>query len=153
MGNKILREHQLGEALEGTLFVNGQPLCHTAENSRSHVPDGQYEMKLVYCHQQQRKMLYLSSVKSPSSPPCELCKPIHGVNVNTAMPRYCPMIRAGNGVVKRKDGSILLGEKLTTGTSGSLKHSRNYWEKFFHRTDMTLRRGKEVFISIISNLK
>lgn len=98
----IQRDRPHGEYVHGQLTIDGTRVCHTLENTDSRVPAGIYTVTLLKCKQYARKMPCLN----PQSP-CDLCPKLPFVCNNTTLPCYCPMIKPGNGVHNRLDGSIL----------------------------------------------
>ena len=144
----IQRKEQTKSAIAGTLHIDGQYICDTAENRHTALPAGTYQIVRHFCKQYNRfmplirhpelvsgpvKELVSGSVKELVSGPvkelvsgsknhqwdcslltarCEGCSPQKTedkeVSLNTIMPCYCPMLKPGNGVHHREDGSIIL---------------------------------------------
>ena len=144
-----------GEITEGQLRIDGLTLCDTLENTRSCLVSGDYRVHLHKCRQYARKMLLLApdaSCQSESAPSCPFavcssCESRTDVNLNTVMPRFCPMLKPGNGIHKRHDGSILVGRRQCMGL---LVHPREVFDSLYARLRMALRRGNDVTLKIIN---
>lgn len=137
-----------GEITEGHLRIDGYTICDTLENTYSCLAPGDYRVHLIKCRQYARKMLILipnSSSLIPNS--CSSCPRKHYVNHNTVMPCFCPMIKPGNGIHSRHDGSILIGHRQC---QGLLIHPREVFSSLYDRLRMTIQRGKEVTLKIIN---
>ena len=78
---------------------------------------------------------------------CSSCPRKHYVNHNTVMPCFCPMIKPGNGIHSRHDGSILVGHRQC---QGLLIHPREVFATLYDRLRMTIQRGNEVTLKIIN---
>ena len=137
-----------GEITEGRLCIDGIHICDTLENTYSCLAPGDYRVHIIKCRQYARKMLIL--IPNPSSlipNSCSSCPRKHYVNHNTVMPCFCPMIKPGNGIHSRHDGSILVGHRQC---QGLLIHPREVFATLYDRLRMTLQRGKEVTLKIIN---
>lgn len=137
-----------GEITEGHLRIDGYTICDTLENTYSCLAPGDYRVHLIKCRQYARKMPILipnSSSLIPNS--CSSCPRKHYVNHNTVMPCFCPMIKPGNGIHSRHDGSILIGHRQC---QGLLIHPREVFATLYDRLRMTIQRGKEVTLKIIN---
>ena len=131
------------EYTHGSLSIDGNKICSTLENSHGLVPAGTYPISLIKCKQYARKMLCLNS-----EAPCTLCKKSLNSNpssLNFVLPCYCPMLKPGNGVHNRLDGSILVGRY---NCPGSLVHPKDVFDQLYERIRKSLSRGHEVKISI-----
>ena len=115
---EILRTEKTGEAITGMLHIDGQYICHTVENRIHLLAAGQYRIVRHYCKHYER---YMPLVVKPSiglaktEVRCMRCPSGAEAGLNTALPRVCPMLKPGNGVHKREDGSIILGELIVPG--------------------------------------
>ena len=138
-----------GEITEGKLVIDGLTICDTLENSYSNLAPGHYRIHLHKCHQHARKMLLLTPICNQSSiiDNCSLCKRLHNVSLNTAMPRFCPMLKPGNGIHNRRDGSILIGRRRCMGL---LIDTRKVCNALYARLRMTCKRNNEIIINIIN---
>ena len=136
----IQRDRKRGEFIHGRLLVDGTNICHTLENANSCVPAGVYPVSLLKCHQYSRKMPCLN----PNAP-CDRCKKLPFVCNNTTLPCYCPMLKPGNGVHARLDGSILLGRYNCL---GSLVHPEDFFDPLYERIRKSISRGNEVTLTI-----
>ena len=151
-----------GEITEGHLRIDGFTICDTLENTYSCLAPGDYRVHLIKCRQYARKMPILipnpsslipnssslipnSSSLIPNS--CSSCPRKHYVNHNTVMPCFCPMIKPGNGIHSRHDGSILIGHRQC---QGLLIHPRKVFASLYARLRMTIQRGNEVTLKIIN---
>lgn len=136
----IHRNWTHGEYTHGHLSIDGIRICDTLENTNGSVPAGVYPIHLIKCKQYARKMLLLN----PNAP-CGLCPKLRFVCNNTTLPCYCPMLKPGNGVHNRLDGSILVGRY---NCPGSLVHPKDVFDQLYERIRKSLSRGHEVKISI-----
>ena len=144
-----------GEITEGHLRIDGFTICDTLENTYSCLAPGDYRVHIIKCRQYARKMPILipnpsslipnSSSLIPNS--CPSCPRKHYVNHNTVMPCFCPMIKPGNGIHSRHDGSILVGHRQC---QGLLIHPREVFATLYDRLRMTIQRGNEVTLKIIN---
>lgn len=144
-----------GEITEGHLRIDGFTICDTLENTYSCLAPGEYRIHILKCRQYARKMLLIiphpsslipnSSSLIPNS--CPSCPRKHYVNLNTVMPRFCPMIKPGNGIHSRHDGSILVGHRQC---QGLLIHPHEVFASLYARIRMNIQRGNQVTIKIIN---
>ena len=137
-----------GEITEGHLRIDGFTICDTLENTYSCLAPGDYRVHIIKCRQYARKMPIL--IPNPSSlipNSCPSCPRKHYVNHNTVMPCFCPMIKPGNGIHSRHDGSILVGHRQC---QGLLIHPREVFATLYDRLRMTIQRGNEVTLKIIN---
>ena len=137
---KLQRNITHGEYTHGTLSIDGTKICHTLENAKSQVPAGQYPITLIKCKQYSRKMPCLYS-----NAPCSICKKLPLVYSNTTLPCYCPMLKPGNGVHNRLDGSILVGRYSSL---GCLIHPRDAFDSLYERIRKSISRGNHVILTI-----
>ena len=137
----LTRTKVRGEYTHGYLTIDGTRICDTLENAKSCVPAGVYPIRLVKCKQYARKM----PVLIPNAP-CSMCKKQKFVYNNTTLPCYCPMLKPGNGVHNRLDGSILVGKY---NGPNSLIHPREAFDPLFERIRKALSRGNKVTLTII----
>ena len=61
------------------------------------------------------------------------------------MPRHCPMIKPGNGIHGRHDGSILVG---TRSSFGCIIHPKTAFDTLYERIRKNLERKREVTLVI-----
>ena len=140
--NIILKRTKVrGEYTHGHLTIDSTRICHTLENTHSRVPAGQYSIRLVKCKQYSRKMPCLI----PNAP-CSMCPKRKFVYNNTTLPCYCPMLKPGNGVHNRLDGSILVGKYNCL---NNLIHPREAFDPLFERIRKALSRGNKVTLTVI----
>ena len=126
----ITRHRYKPATIDGQLSIDGIRICDCAENAHTALPPGIYSITIVHCRQYARKMPLITPISNQSSV------------INN---RVCPMLKPGNGVYHREDGSILVGEYLVP---GCLKHSRFTFDNLYDRIRKNLQRGKEVTLTI-----
>ena len=126
----ITRYRYKPATIDGQLSIDGIRICDCAENAHTALPPGTYSITIVHCRQYARKMPLITPISNQSSV------------INN---RICPMLKPGNGVYHREDGSILVGEYLVP---GCLKHSRFTFDNLYDRIRKNLQRGKEVTLTI-----
>ena len=126
----IPRHRYKPATIDGQLSIDGIRICDCAENAHTALPPGTYSIAIVHCRQYARKMPLITPISNQSSV------------INN---RVCPMLKPGNGVYHRKDGSILVGEYLVP---GCLKHSRFTFDNLYDRIRKNIERGKEVTLTI-----
>ena len=136
----IQRYRTKGEYTEGQLSIEGVRICSTLENANAQVPAGEYPIRLVKCKQYARKMPCLNP-----HPPCDLCPKLKFVCMNSSLPCYCPMLKPGNGVHDRLDGSILVGQYNCL---NSLIHPRTTFDPLYERIRKSICRGNQVTLII-----
>ena len=136
----ITRTRTKGEYTEGQLSIEGVRICSTLENANAQVPAGEYPIRLVKCKQYARKMPCLNP-----HPPCDLCPKLKFVCMNSTLPCYCPMLKPGNGVHDRLDGSILVGKYNCL---NSLIHPRTTFDPLYERIRKSISRGNKVTLII-----
>jgi len=137
----ITRNKSRNEYIHGRLTIDGDFVCHTLENANSRVPAGTYTIRLAKCKQYSRKMLLLN----PKAP-CLQCPKLSFVSNNTTLPCYCPMLKPGNGVHARLDGSIIVGK---FNTWGSIIHPKNAFDPLYERIRKSLSRGNQVTLTVL----
>lgn len=144
--NIVLKRYRIGpDAIDGHIYIDGQKVCDCAENAHHCLKAGTYPLNVVKCKQHARKMPVLSDL---SSLKCTKCKAQECVAYNTTMPQRCPMLKPGNGVYKRTDGSIILGTNLVP---GCLAHPKQAFDEFYERIRKSIARGHELTITIIED--
>lgn len=130
-----------GEVTEGHLRIDGIQVCHTLENTHTCLFPGEYHVTLVKCKQYHRKMIIIGD----SNDACEDCPQLKEVYGNTLIPQRCPMIKPGNGIHGRHDGSILVG---TRSCLGCIIHPKPAFDALYERIRKNLERGREVILVI-----
>ena len=178
----IKRYRKRPETLDGHLYIFGAKICDTAENAKSALPEGEYQIHIHYCKQYKRKVLCLSPAcpelcrreglrleaatreaivtgdevsglrtKSESclegSTRCDTCPKLKWVFYDTTLPIYCPMLKIGNGVYNRPDGSIIVGKYLVP---GCVLHSKDAYAPLFQRIRKSIERGNSVTLKIMN---
>ena len=132
-----------GEFTEGYLSIDGVQICSTLENSNAQAPAGDYVISLLKCKQHARKMPCLNP-----NPPCTQCKKSLNSNpssLNHTLPCWCPMIKPGNGVHNRLDGSIIIG---VYNCLGSIIHPKASFDALYERIRKSISRGNIVTLNI-----
>ncbi len=142
------------QAISGKLYIEGVAICDTAENPTTALPPGVYPIAILHCHQYARRMPvivpqnkspYTSGISPYSYDACITCKKLPCVNHNTKLPQVCHMLKPGNGVCTREDGSIILGTYIC---HGSLKHSKDAFNGIFERIRKAAQRGQQITLTI-----
>ena len=140
----ITRTEQTQSSIAGTLHIDGQYICDTAENRLKTLPAGKYRIVRHYCHQYQRFMPIIGA-----RPSCGYCQPQKTedkeVSLNTVMPCHCPMIKPGNGVHHRDDGSIILGTQIIP---GCLSHPLQAFDPLAERIRKAIKRNNVITLII-----
>lgn len=129
-----------GEFTEGQLSIDGVRICSTLENSNAQVPSGEYVITLLKCKQYARKMPCLNS-----QAPCDLCPKLKFVCMNSTLPCWCPMLKPGNAVHNRLDGSILVGQYHCL---NCLIHPKSIFDALYERIRKTISRGNQVILCV-----
>ncbi len=161
----LTRDYTKGEYTHGHLSIDGVRICSTLENSNAQVPTGEYVITLLKCKQYSRKMPCLkaaskraesqASLSYPEreqarsqvnpSPPCDLCPKLKFVCMNSTLPCWCPMLKPGNGVHNRLDGSILVGQYNCL---NSLIHPKTVFDSLYERIRKSIGRGNKVTLIV-----
>ena len=139
----IKRLFTKGEYTHGSLSTDGTKICSTLENANALVPSGDYQISLIKCKQYSRKMLCLN----PQAP-CTMCKKSlnsQPSSLNFTLPCYCPMLKPGNGVHNRLDGSICVGQYNCL---NSLIHPRDIFDALYERIRKSISRGNKVILCV-----
>ena len=91
------------------------------------------------------KTLVPELVEGKSLPPCDLCPKLSFVCNTTTLPCWCPMLKPGNGVHNRLDGSICVGQYNYL---NSLIHPRDAFDPLYERIRKSISRGNQVIVTI-----
>ena len=126
----ITRHRLKPETIDGQLSIDGIRICDCAENAHTALPPGTYSITIVHCRQYARKMPLITPISNQSSV------------INN---RICPMLKPGNGVYHREDGSIIVGEYLVP---GCLKHPKTAFANLFDRIRKSAERGHAITLTI-----
>lgn len=151
---EITRNDRHGQAIDGTLTINGAEVCHTAENTLTALPRGTWPVLVHICLRYRRKMPLVITQDTTRSgwtlglmARCNACRPPRNpLNNNTRLPRRCPMLKPGNGVHRRTDGSILVGE--ASGAIGCILHPDRHFNRLIDRLDKAQNRGETITLTI-----
>ena len=137
----IQRSNPRNNYIHGLLKIDGVVVCDTLENANGCVPAGDYPITLIKCKQYARKMLCLNP-----HPPCSKCKKLPFVCTNSTLPCWCPMLKPGNGIHDRLDGSILVGQYYCL---NSLIHPKKVFDTLYQRIRKSISRGHQVTLTIL----
>ena len=146
---EIKRTKQTRKAVTGTLHIDGQYICDTAENQLTALPAGEYRIVRHYCKHYER---FMPLVVKPSartvkqSATCMRCVALKQAGINTILPSVCPMLKPGNGVHNRHDGSIILGAVLVP---GCLKHPLDTFYPLAERIRKAIKRKTVISLKIV----
>lgn len=156
---EIIRTKRTRWALDGELRIAGQKVCDTSENLAHHLHEGTHMVMIERCQHYRRKMPIVmvdeaSSVSEFQSfnllgtfeSKCHHCKKKKRIDSQHAnLPCYCPQLKLGNGVANRRDGSIIVGDRLV---SGVVINSSYYFDHLIDRLDKAVQRGEEIMLEI-----
>ena len=137
----ITRDYSRKGYTHGHLTIDGVRVCSTLENANALVPKGQYPLSLIKCKQYSRKMPVLNS-----NCPCDRCPKLSLVSTNSTLPCFCPMLKPGNGIHGRFDGSILVGKYNCL---NSLIHPKDIFDPLYERIRKSVSRGNQVTLTIV----
>ena len=159
----INRKEQTKTAIAGRLTIDGEYICDTAENRLTALPTGQYRIVRHYCKQYNRFMPLIRHPELVSGPvkelvsgskkhqwDCSHCSPQiteEEVSLNTILPCHCPMLKPGNGIHHRNDGSILLGTEIVP---GCLSHPLQAFSPLAERIRKAVKRNKVINLVILT---
>ena len=147
----INRKEQTKSAIAGTLHIDGQYICDTAENRHTSLPAGTYQIVRHFCKLYNRFMPLIRHPELVSgSEHCSLCEQIEETSINTVLPCYCPMLKPGNGIHNRNDGSILLGTEIVP---GCLSHPLQAFSPLAERIRKTVKRNKVINLVILNSFQ
>lgn len=157
MDIQLRRYRVTPETTDGQIWIDGMKVCDSAENNKLALAPGRYPITLVKCHQHARKMPVImlpgcesydvAEFQSSPKPQCAHCSKLPFVGNNTTMPTICPMLKPGNGVYHRMDGSIIVGKHLAP---GCLSHPKQAFNALYDRIRKNIERGNPVKIIISS---
>ena len=140
----IRRVQSANESADSKMYISGRFVCDCSENVATALPVGSYHVVVDRCKQYGRKML-LVLADEDCKPCCACCKRVGEPSVNSRMPCVCPMIKPGNGVHLRSDGSIIVGERLVPGV---LKQPVTTFNRLFARLKTAVERGAKIMLSV-----
>lgn len=171
----ITRTRRTVDTIDGTLFIDGEYVCDTAENRQTALPAGDYRVVRYYCKQYKRFMPIITAMSNEyseegrgkreelkgksslmvfqppkrytlnSTPCCTLCEQRTEVSINTLMPCHCPMLKPGNGAYNRTDGSIILGTHICP---GCLKQPQQAFDPLVERIRKISKRKTKITLRI-----
>ncbi|MEE1386812.1 MAG: DUF5675 family protein [Prevotella sp.] len=140
----IRRVQSANESADSKMYISGRFVCDCSENIATALPVGSYHVVVDRCKQYGRKML-LVLADEDRKPCCASCKRVGEPSVNSRMPCVCPMIKPGNGVHLRSDGSIIVGERLVPGV---LKQPVTTFNRLFARLKTAVERGARIVLNV-----
>lgn len=143
---EIIRTKSNAEAIDGVLKIGGNYVCDISENAATALAEGTYEVILERCKQYNRKMPIVKELFDTTK--CERCNKLCDVNNNTHMPQVCHMIKPGNGVYSRNDGSIIIGERIY---DGCLIKPKGHFDLLCERLRKALSRDTKISLTVCSN--
>ena len=135
--------------ISGSLIIDDQTICDTEENTHSALPVGEYRIVRHHCKQYTRYMLLVipnSFQELALSARCNKCEFIEHEGLNATMPCQCSMLKPGNGVHGRTDGSIILGTRIAP---GCLIHPMQAFNPLAERIRKAVSRGKVITLKIV----
>lgn len=155
----ITRYRKLNESIDGRLTIDGEPVCDTAENFYNALPAGVYQIIIDKCRFHARKMPLIVTSKGGIeviNQRCTRCAKTECVGFNSSPHKggvgggllCCPMLKPGNGVHNRRDGSIIVGEFLV---AGCLSHPKQAFDTLYERLRKSAQRGHEIRLTIEEN--
>lgn len=140
--NIELRRYRIKpETTDGQIYIDGQKVCDCAEHTPTCLSPGTYPILIHRCKHYRRKMpcILIGNLQCGKCPKMDYC------GNNSTLPRYCPQIKIGNGVYKRTDGSIIIGEYLVP---GCLTHPIEHFNRLIDRLDKAQNRGESITLTI-----
>ena len=129
----IYRRHFTRWGIEGTLVIKGTKVCDTLEHPICYFPAGEYEITLfspILAGEKSRKM------------PIVL---IPGMSIWNVIPRIA-YIQPGNGPMRLKYRSIILGESVLPGL---VIHTQECFERFYERLRKAIKRNEYIYLNIV----
>lgn len=139
---EVRRIRTQSESIDGHLYIEGQKICDTVENTYKAVKPGTYAITLVRCPLYERKLPHIGRDRLY----CDQCPPQEDANMNTHVPVRCTMLKPGNGVHQRTDGSIRIGTRIVP---GCLCRPKPAFDILYDRIRKNLERGNKVTLNII----
>lgn len=153
MNIELRRIRHRPETIDGQIWIEGIKVCDCAENAQTALPVGTYEIRIIKCQFHSRKMPYIV-LSDNYEPPCRICSKSGCVGINSTPHKggaggglLCPMLKPGNGVYNRTDGSIIVGKYLVP---GCLSHPKQAFDALYDRIRKNIERGNPVNIIVSS---
>lgn len=154
MNIELRRIRHRPDTIDGQIWIEGQKVCDCAENAHHCLPPGTYQVQVFKCQFHARKMPCIV-ISEKYQPPCVICTKTGCVGINSAPHRggdgggllFCPMLKPGNGVYNRTDGSIIVGKHLAP---GCLSHPLEAFHSLYERIRKNIERGNPVQLIISS---
>lgn len=139
----LTRTKVSAKATDGVITIDGIRVADCAEHTPSMLPRGTYGVRIDRCTQYRRKMPVICIEHQAS---CIHCKKRQILSTHAVLPVYCPMIKIGNGVFNRTDGSIIIGDRYL---NGIVLHSAPYYDRLIDRLDKAQNRGEQITLTIV----
>ncbi len=141
---KLTRLERNNDSIDGRISINGAYVCDSLECASKAILPGEYRVLLCKCKQYGRRMPLIATENSRFDD-CENCRKLWTVSNNTVLPRVCPMLKPGNGVYGRTDGSIIVGLRCAP---GFLIQPESAFVRLFDRIRKSLACHETVTLSI-----
>ena len=145
----ISRLTTYSDAIDGKVTINGEYVCDSSECKTKAILPGDYRIVLHKCKQYGRRMPLIipeDANKKKCGSRCSRCRQLKNVSNNTLMPCPCPMLKPGNGVANRTDGSIIVGQNAAYGL---LLHPDESFKRIFDRMRKCGGRHEEITLTIL----
>ena len=139
----LTRTNVSQNATDGVITIDGIRVADCAEHTPTMLPQGTYGVRIDRCTQYRRKMPVICIEHQAS---CFLCKKHKILSTHAVLPVYCPMIKIGNGVFNRTDGSIIIGDRYL---NGIVLRSAPYYDRLIDRLDKAQNRGEQITLTIV----
>ena len=128
MNINIFRRRFTPWSVDGTMIVGGSIFCDTLEHPEHYLPAGRYKISLVPVR---KKKLWAKKLRNKDARNCGLLiKPVIQPRV-VEVPDFVgrrPCFMPGNGPLRLRYGSIILGHSRYTGI---VTKSEKFYNKFF----------------------
>lgn len=149
---EIQRTRVTSKVKESSLRINGMKVCDCAEHAPTALAEGLYPLLIHHCKAYQRLMPLIITDDTRVSgwsiklmKRCARCPIGEPLRPNVTLPCYCPMLKIGNGVHRRTDGSVIIGERVVT---GCLKHPERHFNRLIDRLKKAQKRGTQLLVSV-----
>lgn len=154
MNIELKRIRHRPDTIDGQIRIDGMKVCDCAENAHHCLPPGEYQIVVEKCAFHSRKMP-LIMISQEYQPCCNECSRTGCVGLNSTPHKggdgggllFCPMIKPGNGVFNRFDGSIIVGKYICP---GCLTHAKSAFDALYERIRKNIERGNTVQLIISS---
>lgn len=145
----LQRKFSTQKATDGVIMIDNVRVADCSERTLFMPQAGTYEVLIERCPQYRRKMP-LIKLRYWDKNYCRQCKAIRSIgSLHSDLPCYCPMIKIGNGVFNRTDGSIIIGDHFQ---NGIILHSAKYYDRLIDRLDKAQNRGEKITLTITNHV-